>query len=166
MIKLETVPETEEAWFEIYGDPRSKGDNASTDWIKDNLDWFALPFNLFLSWNHEQEIEWGYMHRRIGPVVVDALKEMLDNQGIVYIRENGHDKWGGCFNYRPQRGDSTKMSTHCFGAAIDINPHLGGFRQVSKQPKYITEAFVKRGFTYGGGWFVPDGMHFQAGLGL
>lgn len=169
MISLGRTPKSVEEWFEIYGDPSSpESDGPSKSWMDENLAWFKLPLPLVLSWNLGKEIKYIYTHKLIGDAVVDGLTEIARSPGVDYVVREGHNRWGGSFNYRPQRGKPEFMSTHSFGAAFDINPHLGPLGGPNKQPIYIVETFVKRGFTWGGDWEGKrnDGMHFQAGIGL
>ena len=167
MITLDNVPNSYDDWFKIYGDPQEANSDApSKTWETHNLTWFKLPFDLELSWIPGKAVSYGWMHEKIGNVVVDALKAMEKARGISYIIGNGHNKWGGCYNFRPQRNRPNSMSTHCFGAAVDINPHLGPLGGPDNQPSYIVEAFKERGFTWGGDWERLDSMHFQAGTGL
>jgi hypothetical protein len=164
---LEEVPRSKKEWFRIYGDPRDEmSDSFSVKWVNENLDWFPAPFPMVLSWDIDRVVDFLYMHKKIGPVVINALEELVNEKGIEYIIDNKHNRWGGCFNYRPQRGDSGEMSTHSFGAAIDLNPALAPRGGESNQPDYVVKAFLKRGFTWGGEFSVVDGMHFQGGFGL
>jgi len=167
MITLERTPKTLSEWFEIYGDPREQGsDSYSKVWAKQNLVWYPAPFKMVLSWDLDFEVEWLWMHRRIGAVVLDALREVVSDLGEQYLIDSGWNRWGGCFNFRPQRGDPMVLSSHAMAAAVDINPHLGLMGERSRQPEIITKAFVDRGFVWGGEFKIPDGMHYQAGTGL
>jgi len=81
---------------------------------------------------------------------------------LKYLQENDWDRWGGCFNFRLKRG-SNELSTHAWGIAVDINPHIAPFGgDPDKQPYFIVKAFERRGFEWGGRWSYPDGQHFQA----
>lgn len=92
------------------------------------------------------------------------------------------------FNYRTIAG-STNLSKHALGLAVDINPLYNPYVQSSKKgsnvspeegieyvdrtldcPYYIKkkdlcyQAFIKRGFTWGGTWRNKDYQHFQKTL--
>ena len=93
------------------------------------------------------------------------------------------------FNFRPVPG-STHLSKHALGLAIDVNPLYNPYVQYNENetiilpkegtayvdrtldcPYYINEddlcyqAFIKRGFTWGGFWETePDYQHFQKTL--
>lgn len=85
----------------------------------------------------------------------------------------GLDQYGGGFNFRPIRGVNgkltiNKLSTHSYGAAIDLAPHLnplGAFYQPEKLmiPHQIISIFKNEGWSWGGDFKSrPDCMHFQA----
>lgn len=79
---------------------------------------------------------------------------------------------GGSFNWRVIAG-TTRMSSHSFGTAIDINIDLGGYwrwtgaaeGQVTdydnKIPADLVQAMEQFGFIWGGKWNHFDGMHFE-----
>lgn len=68
--------------------------------------------------------------------------------------------WDGCFNIRKKRGLQS-LSTHAWGVAVDIN----AFRnQLGKTPTFSDKfacIWERHGWTWGGRWARPDGMHFQ-----
>ena len=66
----------------------------------------------------------------------------------------------GCFNIRPKTGGGNP-STHSWGLAIDLN---AGRNRYGKKPTLsagFIKCFTDAGFTWGGTWRTPDGMHFQ-----
>jgi hypothetical protein len=104
------------------------------------------------------------MHRKVGPVVVDALEEIGDyiSGDPEYLERNGLNFWWGCFAFRFKRTDKGQYSTHAFGIAVDLNRHLGDLGEAPQQPEWFVDCFKRRGFRWGGDWDYPDGMHFQA----
>ena len=83
------------------------------------------------------------------------------------------DRYGGGFIFRPIRGVDgkttvNKLSTHAYGAAIDLAPALnplGAFYNPAKKmmPHEVIEIFKKEGWFWGGDFKSrPDCMHFQA----
>lgn len=68
--------------------------------------------------------------------------------------------YDGCFNIRLSRG-STRISTHAYAMAIDLNAEHNGLGVKPKMDLRIVEAFEAAGFVWGGRWKRPDGMHFQ-----
>jgi hypothetical protein len=83
------------------------------------------------------------------------------------------------YNWRPVR-DSTSLSYHSFGAAVDILPRnrskaiYWGWEEAANSewflvplerrwmvPPEILEAFEAEGFIWGGKWILYDNMHFE-----
>jgi hypothetical protein len=69
-------------------------------------------------------------------------------------------EYGGCFNWRSQRG-ATRLSTHCWGIAIDLRVSTCQRGTPGDMPRAIVEAFAEMGATWGGRFTVPDPGHFQ-----
>jgi hypothetical protein len=163
MVTLLEPPVGLDQIIDEFGNPDRNG-----DWILDpefyecRTTVLRLPFPLRISWGDHRLIERIRCHTDIGCVLVDALEEIKAFRGVEYLQGNGYDFFGGCFNFRPTRGASGRLSTHAWGIAIDINPQLGPLGKPSRQPKFIVRAFTRRGFQWGGEWSRPDGMHFQA----
>lgn len=155
MKELSVLPDGYAEIMRVYGDPLSAG------FIHDQIAAFELPFPLKASWNTAVVYRWMNMHRYVGDVVVDALREMMEYRGLEYLQENAYDVTGGCFNIRKKTGGD-RLSTHSWGIAIDMVPQLGLFGKKSYVPDFIVAAFERRGFVWGGRWKLPDGMHFQA----
>jgi hypothetical protein len=162
MKELAIVPNGYDEIIEVYGKPDINVDGAVDFWfIRNRLSIFELPFRMRLSWDKNKFVNFIQCHIDIGDVVVDALKEIKGHKGYGYLFENGFDYYGGCFNFRVKRGGKD-LSTHAWGIAIDLNPHIAPYGEQGNQPDFIIEAFVKRGFEWGGNWEHPDPMHFQA----
>lgn len=77
------------------------------------------------------------------------------------------NKTAGTFNYRQIAGTS-RLSSHSYGIAIDINTEYSDYWQWSKNMEYknqipieIVEIFEKHGFIWGGKWYHYDTMHFE-----
>jgi hypothetical protein len=127
-----------------------------TDFIK-----APFPFTMYLNGNKNQECRNFYGHKRIYPAVFDAFSEIMDIFGLDFIRKHGLDNYGGCYALRPVRGGA-RMSDHSWGMAVDLEPHLGQLGKPSLIPYHIVQAFINRGFIWGGNYERPDGMHFTA----
>lgn len=90
------------------------------------------------------------------------LEEKLGAEFHKYI-----SKTAGTFNWRKIAG-TTRISTHAFGTAIDINTTYSNYWQwdgdmvwKNKIPMEIVEVFEKHGFIWGGKWYHYDTMHFE-----
>lgn len=155
MSKLTFMPDGIKEIIEVYGDCHA------ANWYKENIIWQRSPIALRLSWASETHIGGFLSHRLVGPVIADAIAEIRDFAGLEYLRQNDYDLWGGCFNPRGKRNNKGP-STHSWGIAVDWCPELGPIGGPTKMPAFIVEAFMKRGFVWGGTWKIPDGMHMQA----
>lgn len=90
--------------------------------------------------------------------------------------EPAPDAWfrdiGGSFNWRVIAG-TDRLSSHSFGAAIDLNADLGGYWRWAGATEGAVGAFAttippdlvavmeRFGFVWGGKWHHYDGMHFE-----
>ncbi|MGH2699143.1 MAG: M15 family metallopeptidase [Actinomycetota bacterium] len=98
-------------------------------------------------------------HRSLIPQLRAALKEVVARD-LGYTIQPG--QYGGCFAPRfVSPGPRHRLSHHAWGIAVDFN--------VSENPTGIRPNLDRRlvavmrehGFTWGGDWLVPDGMHFE-----
>jgi len=151
MIILNHVPDGIEEIIEYYGDPK-EDDN----WFKNNMIICTLPFSLRQSWN-QKRIDRFHVHKLVEPAMRDALLEIEEYGGIIFLRQYMLDQWGGVYADRNKRG-SNIPSTHSWGIAIDMNPSLGPNGGPSRVPYFIVRAFIRRGFEN----LKNDGMHNQA----
>ena len=77
---------------------------------------------------------------------------------------------GGTFEWRPI-ANTTRMSAHSYGIAIDIVVSKSNYWEWEKQgtsftwknkiPQAIVDAFEAEGFAWGGRWYHYDTMHFE-----
>ena len=148
MISIKAVPV--QNLIKVFGQP---GDTSN--FVK-----ISLPFEMRASWDYSK-IRTFYGHEYIGEAVVDAFSEILDYYGIGWIKAHDLDMYGGCYSNRSVRGGTAK-SIHAWGLAVDYIPHLGQFGKPSMIPFHCVDAFVKRGFKWGGFWDKPDAMHMSA----
>ncbi|WP_276483286.1 M15 family metallopeptidase [Paraflavitalea pollutisoli] len=81
----------------------------------------------------------------------------------------------GTYSWRVIKG-TTRLSTHSYGIAIDINTTFSNYWQwdnkttdehrkipqyVNRIPQQIVDIFEKHGFIWGGKWYHYDTMHFE-----
>ena len=108
------------------------------------------------------------LHNLVGDSLVYALKEVLDFYGIDMIKKLGLNLTAGTFVFRKMR-DSTNISNHAFGIAIDILS-TANLLDWNKSQSLFGEspytAFIdimeKWGWYTQGRWLNNDFMHFQA----
>jgi hypothetical protein len=121
------------------------------------LDYVALPVPLMLSFDHTKTIT----HFRCHKLLVEPLEAVfaqIKNQGL----EPELFSFGGCFSFRPQR-TGNKLSAHCWGIAIDLNPESNAQGTSGNMHPVIVSIFRQAGFEWGGDWprRTKDPMHFQ-----
>jgi hypothetical protein len=56
---------------------------------------------------------------------------------------------------------TASISHHSWGAAVDINSLSNPYGAQPHQPPSLLSVMEANGFTWGGRWTVPDGMHFE-----
>jgi hypothetical protein len=66
----------------------------------------------------------------------------------------------GCYNPR-FIANTTSLSNHAFGLAIDINSQQNQRGTVGQMDRTVVAIFEKWGFTWGGHWRWTDPMHFE-----
>ena len=118
----------------------------------------TLPFPMRASWDRSIIIRRQPFHRLVAPAALDALEAIAAQVPPEYLRVCDLDVTGGVLCHRPKRGAGGELSTHAWGIAIDICPHLGPMGGPDLIPAFITEAFTARGFHQ----LEHDTMHFQA----
>jgi murein DD-endopeptidase MepM/ murein hydrolase activator NlpD len=126
-------------------------------WEAEQLARAALPFPLALSWDPGRTVRSIRCHRRLA-ALFPALFAELERRGL----RGKLRSFGGCFNFRAKRS-SNKLSTHCWGIAIDLNPETNPIGRPGDMPGAVVEVFESFGFAWGGRWpgRAKDPMHFQ-----
>lgn len=126
-------------------------------WQTEFLTRIALPFTIALSWDKSRAVAQITSHKLMAEVFATVFEEIerADLQQKITT-------FGGCFNFRPQR-TGTKLSTHAWGIAIDLNPESNAQGTAGKMDPAIVGIFKQAGFTWGGEWEgrSRDPMHFQ-----
>lgn len=129
--------------FRKYGDPERKEGAFMTLWdVPAELEHGAIPKRI-------------YCNKDIVHLLEAALTNVVRRGLAAQIKT-----WDGCFNIRQKRG-ADSMSLHSWGLAIDINAAWNRFGKQPTMSAELVACFTDAGFTWGGAWRVPDGMHFQ-----
>ncbi|MDQ3645810.1 MAG: M15 family metallopeptidase [Actinomycetota bacterium] len=98
-------------------------------------------------------------HRVLIPQMRQGLKEVRA-RGLAYAINT--EQYGGCFGPRFINRDPTgRLSHHAWGIAFDINVAENAFGTKADLDRSVVEILERWGFTWGGRWLVPDGMHFE-----
>jgi hypothetical protein len=119
-----------------------------------------LPASLPLSWAPAQRVTRFSCHELLVPVFTSVFTQ-LHARGFWNLLED----FGGCYNCREVRGTTTKTSTHSWGIGIDVNAKQNPLGARPRMPQQVIGVFSDHGFTWGGNWSRPDGMHFQYATG-
>ncbi len=144
-----------------FGDPTqyiTDDGRVMPQWEYEQLGMARLPLPVFLAWDKSKTVEKIYCHRKMIPVFEDVFHK-IHVAGLWSHVQN----YGGCYNWRMKR-TAAKLSTHCWGIAIDINPATNGLGTKGDQNQEVVDIFEDAGFSWGGRW-TPlknrDDMHFQ-----
>ena len=95
-------------------------------------------------------------HRDLFPPLRAAMQELVD-RGLAHLVDA--DDYGGC--WAPRTQGSEALSSHAWGIAVDLNVAGNHYGAEPTMPEEIVQVMAAHGFTWGGDWPVPDGMHFE-----
>jgi hypothetical protein len=140
----------------IYSFIREDG-SLDPGWETEYLTTAALTFPIPLCWDLSKTVNRIYCHKKIVPAV-DNVFNTIHNEGL----DGKIRSYGGCFNFRSKRTGS-KLSTHCWGIALDINPETNAMGTPGDMDDRVIDIFKLFGFSWGGDWAgrSKDPMHFQ-----
>lgn len=132
----------------------------------ENLVRLTCPYPMVLSYDPGVKIKSFLCHEKVHDSLLTCLQTILKHYGsIEKIADARMDLFGGCYNDRNRRGGRT-LSTHAWGAAIDLDPVRNDRGKPYKKdsgmmPIEVINIFEDAGWTWGGRFSVPDAMHFQ-----
>lgn len=148
---------------QAFGDPRFDGSTVDHDWEETNM--VMVP-----------DIYPGARRLYCNKAIVEPLRAAF--AACLALGDGYEIKRVGCFAPRFQRGSSSLVSIHTFGAAIDLNPDQNPLiipkpynpapvRGVDFDiPEAWINAFRAQGFFWGGDFQRRfDAMHFQMATG-
>lgn len=96
-------------------------------------------------------------HRLIFPQLRAAMAD-IRNEGLSHTLTN----YGGCYSPRfINRVPGGRLSHHAWGIAFDLNVTENAYSTSPDIDRRLVNRFEEHGFTWGGDWLVPDGMHFE-----
>jgi hypothetical protein len=95
-------------------------------------------------------------NKRILPQLTGAIGE-LQARGLTHLIRT----FNGCYSPRMQVGNTYALSRHAYGIAVDLNATRNPYGEAPHQDPRLVELMERWGFTWGGRWLVPDGMHFE-----
>lgn len=149
----------------FYGNPRGPDGEPNAEWERDNIVKVKPPWQIVTAWDF-QPVSGIRIHRECA----ESLKKILEQiwissgHGENKIKEWGMHLYAGAYKYRLMRG-GTRLSMHSWGCAVDFDSARNAFGDHS--PNFgsippVLDAFANEGWTWGGDWRTPDGMHWQA----
>ena len=98
-------------------------------------------------------------HRALIPQLRRAMRA-IQSGGLTHLIDRSG--YGGCYGPRFINSDpGGRLSHHAWGIAFDINVPDNPFGAEPTLPARVVEAIERGGFTWGGRWLIPDGMHFE-----
>ena len=135
----------------------AKDHTLEAAWQSDSLGRIMLPFPLIVSWDHSQSVTTMTCHKLLTETFIGVFGR-IRSSGL----QNKITSFGGCFSFRPQR-TGTKLSTHAWGIAIDLNPEANQQGTAGNMDAAVIATFREAGFKWGGDWQgkTRDPMHFQ-----
>lgn len=158
----------------FYGDPVKIVDSvpqANPAWERLNLVNVPLPWHAVASWDAHLPIGSLRVHKACQLSLVHVVNTLWAHAvaigaGQAEIDRVGLSRIGGGYNFRPSR-TGHMLSMHAYGCAVDFDPvrnDLGDHHPNFGRPenRWVVDAFAAEGWTWGGQWSNPDGMHFQA----
>jgi hypothetical protein len=95
-------------------------------------------------------------NKRLIPQLTGAMQELQARGLAGLIRQSS-----GCYSPRMQVGNTYALSRHAYGIAVDVNAARNPYGETPSQDHRLVEVMERWGFTWGGRWLVPDGMHFE-----
>lgn len=96
-------------------------------------------------------------HAQVIPALQGAMTELVE-AGLAALVDPSD--YAGCYGPRliaPGQG----LSRHAWGIAVDLNASTNGYGDPPTQDPRLVGTMARWGFTWGGTWLVPDGMHFE-----
>lgn len=102
---------------------------------------------------------------RCHPIAAEPFRRAF---GLIYADGlwNSLKTFGGGYAFRAVRGSDYKLSTHAWGLAGDFDVLNNPLGAVPRIDLGIVRIFQSVGFTWGGEWRRPDGMHCQWATGV
>lgn len=114
----------------FYGDPST---NHKT---------VVLPYPMRLAWDTRTQVTRTVINDRCADSFLRVLDSVLKTYGYDRIQSLRLDYFGGVYNNRPMRG-GTRLSTHAYAAAIDIDPERNALRADARTASMAKPAYNK-----------------------
>ena len=141
---------------DIYRFLRADG-TVDRKWEAQQIASAPLPYPIPLAWDTTKLAKSMRVHRKLVPVIHEVFTE-IEAAGL----KSKVRTYGGGYSFRAKR-TSTKLSTHCWGIAIDLDPTTNALGSPGDMDPGVVAVFRSCGFKWGGDWTGrgKDPMHFQ-----
>jgi hypothetical protein len=151
------IQQVVEMFGNIYDYVDEDGCFDEYSWNREMLTMTQLPFPVALSWDRSLQTRRVRCHKKMAGVITDAF--------CTIEREGFADEVitvGDFYNFRSKRSCG-KLSLHCWGIAIDVNPETNRLASKGSMPQELVMLLREFGFTWGGDFRgkYRDTMHFQ-----
>lgn len=164
-------PDTRPDLEAFYSRHKLRPDGKPTAaWEGENLTRITTPYPLTLSWDLSVQVRRVTCHKKVAESLTRAFAAILTHYGSFKdVQRARMHLWGGCYNFRLIK-DSNRLSTHSWGAGVDIDDHDKNPQGVpydgesaGMMPMPVIQIFENEGWKWGGRFVKrPDCMHFQA----
>jgi hypothetical protein len=117
-------------------------------WVRANIETADVPILGRVTCNR---VLFPMLRAALSQVVREGLSRLVDP-----------NDYAGC--YVPRfigRTSDRPISHHAWGTALDVNVLHNPMGGTPHQDPRLVAIFEQHGFTWGGRWVVPDGMHFE-----
>ena len=138
-----------EAFGEFPARPEADGTlTIDPKWVRDNVERRSVPV-----------LGDVVCHRALFPQLRGALAAARAS-GAAYTINPA--QFGGCYGPRFISRDPTgRISHHAWGIAFDLNVAENPYGARPNLDPGLVNVIERWGFTWGGRWLIPDGMHFE-----
>jgi hypothetical protein len=117
--------------------------------------------NRYLVTTHVQQLGRVTCNRVILPALRAAMREITRRGLGATVHTADFQYEGGCWNPNVIPGAQGTISRHSWGLAVDVNVDANSFGYRPHQDGRLVSVMRGHGFTWGGRWLMPDGMHFE-----
>jgi hypothetical protein len=167
---MNNFPTTDRTAMDAYYGKHVLGKNGkpTAAWEREYLTQITLPYPMRLAWALKTRTKKLTCHKKVADDMTGIFKDILAHYGsLEAVAKVDMDVLGGCYNFRAVRGHKDRLSTHSWGAAIDIDPdtnylHRNYDEKLGMMPMPVVRIFESYGWQWGGLWDRGDAMHFQA----
>ncbi len=166
---MTTAPNGFDEIVKAFGDPRDYLGSDGVMSIEEARQWethlglvlVPFPEPLQLSYGRPGQLAHSF---RCHPAVADHFRHAfrtLEHEGLWHELKT----YGGSFIVRAQKGAADKFSTHSWGIAGDFDVLNNQLGETPRMHPGVVQIWEACGFTWGGRWRRPDGMHCQFAAG-